>query len=77
LDELQEKNIKLFSILEKNFCNALSLKEHRESVKGTGKGKGTSYTLKNRNWKSTAFSIIPGKGNWKNTAFSITPGKGN
>ena len=37
----------------------------------------TSYTLKKRNWKNTAFSITPGTGNWKNTAFSIAPGKGN
>ena len=33
----------------------------------------TSYTLKKRNWKNTAFSITPGKGNWKSTAFSIAP----
>ena len=25
----------------------------------------TSFTLKKRNWKNTAFSITPGKGNWK------------
>ena len=37
----------------------------------------TSYTLKKRNWKNTAFSITPEKGNWKNTAFSMVPGKGN
>ena len=52
--------------LEGNWERERELEKHR-----------TSYTLKKRNWKNTAFSIMPGKGNWKNTAFSITPGKGN
>ena len=56
----------LFIFLEGNWERERELEKHR-----------TSYRLKKRKWKNTAFSITPGKGNWKNTAFSITPGKGN
>ena len=56
------------------------MEKRRESAKGTGRELGrqlegnwerelekhsTSFTLKKRNWKNTAFSITPGKGNWK------------
>ena len=76
----------LKKFLLKKVAAHFPLEKHGESAKGTGrelgKGKGTekhstSYTLKKRNKKNTAFSITPGKGNWKNSAFSITPGKGN
>ena len=75
----------LKKFLLKKVAAHFPLEKHGESAKGTGrelgKGKGTekhstSYTLKKRNKKNTAFSITPGKGNWKNSAFSITPGKG-
>ena len=80
-----KETTKMCSLLKKKICNALYLEKHGESAKGTGRelGKGngtgkhsTSYTLKKRNWKNTAFSITPGKGNWKTPHFQSRPGKG-
>ena len=70
------KKTKMFSILEKNFCNALSLKKHRESTKGTVKGTGNGTGKGKENWKNTALRTRWRKGIGKTRHFQSCPGKG-